>query len=80
VRSVLDLTVSADEAMAAIQDIAAGGAAFHLNLGPEYLLIIQELLGSQPMSETDVQLLEIVRRGLHDAEMGRTLLMSPHTV
>lgn len=80
VRSVIDLTVSADEAMAALQDIAAGGAAIHLNLGPEYVQIIQELLGRQPMSETDAQLLELVADGMHDIEIGRRLHMSPHTV
>jgi len=81
VGGVLDLQVSADEAVRTLEATARGGFVLHLHLRRgQRSLLRRALAGDDPRRETKLRVLELVARGHPDREIGAALHLSPHTV
>jgi DNA-binding NarL/FixJ family response regulator len=80
VSSVLDLQATSDEALRALQNVAGGGTVVHLQSLGGRRGLRDILSGGELKSRTQIELLELVARGLPDHEIGRRLHLSPHTV
>jgi DNA-binding NarL/FixJ family response regulator len=78
----LDLRLSAEETLAALQGLARGRGVFQLELAEGSSTGLSEALGGgrAQLSDPDKGLLNLVMRGLTDCEIGRELYISPHTV
>jgi DNA-binding NarL/FixJ family response regulator len=79
----LDLRLSAEETLAALQGLARGRGVFQLQLAEGSSTALSDALGNAAraeLSEHDKRLLNLVMLGLSDGEIGRRLYLSPHTV
>ena len=79
----LDLRLSAEETLAAVQGLARGMGVFQLQLAEGSSTALSEALGDvgpTQLSDPDKGLLKLVMLGLTDSEIGRQLFLSPHTV
>jgi DNA-binding NarL/FixJ family response regulator len=79
----LDLRLSTEETLGALRGLARGRGIFHLQLGKGSSTALSEALGGTTrteLSDHDVGLLNLVKLGLTDFEIGRALFLSPHTV
>jgi DNA-binding NarL/FixJ family response regulator len=79
----LDLRLSAEETLAALQGLARGRGVFQLQLAEGSSTALSEALGEAgriELSDPDKGLLNLVMLGLTDGEIGRQLFLSPHTV
>ncbi|MDP8943427.1 MAG: response regulator transcription factor [Actinomycetota bacterium] len=81
VSSVLDLEATADEVAHVLRSVAHGGSILRLQRRHGHKALLKDILASSgPRTETQLELLELVARGLPDHEIGRRLHVSPHTV
>ena len=81
VSSVLDLEATADEAADVLRSVARGGSVLRLQPRHGHKALLRDILASSgPRNETQIELLELVARGLPDHEIGSRLHLSPHTV
>jgi DNA-binding NarL/FixJ family response regulator len=90
VHSFLDLHASEDEIRRALRSIASGNIVLRLDLGREGQALLDSIAGRgqrraarlthYPVSEVDVQIVELVASGLSDREIAQRLHLSPHTV
>ncbi|HEY3181712.1 MAG TPA: LuxR C-terminal-related transcriptional regulator [Gaiellaceae bacterium] len=81
VGGVLDLQLSADEAVRTLEATARGGFVLHLHLRRgQRSLLRRALAGADARRETKLRVLELVARGYPDREIGAALHLSPHTV
>jgi DNA-binding NarL/FixJ family response regulator len=79
----LDLRLSAEATLGALQGLARGRGVFHLQLAEGSSTALSEALGSAArpdLSDHDIGLLNLVKLGLTDGEIGRQMYLSPHTV
>jgi DNA-binding NarL/FixJ family response regulator len=78
----LDLRLSAEETLAALQGLARGRGVFQLELAEGSSTGLSGALGADhaELSDPDKGLLKLVMLGLTDCEIGRELYISPHTV
>ena len=79
----LDLRLSAEETLVALQGLARGRGVFQLELAEGSSTGLSEALGdvsSIPLSDHEMGLLKLVMLGLTDWEIGQRLYLSPHTV
>lgn len=79
----LDLRLSAEETLSALQGLARGRGVFQLQLAEGSSTALSEALGNAArtqLSDHDKGLLNLVMLGLSDSEIGRQLYLSPHTV
>ena len=79
----LDLRMSAEETLVALQGLARGRGVFQLELAEGSSTGLSEALGdvsSVPLSDHEKGLLKLVMLGLTDWEIGQRLYLSPHTV
>lgn len=79
----LDLRLSAEETLGALQGLARGRGVFQLQLAEGSSAGLSEALGNAgrtELSDHDKGLLNLVMLGLSDGEIGRQLYLSPHTV
>jgi DNA-binding NarL/FixJ family response regulator len=76
----LDLRLSPEETLCALQGLARGRAMFQLQLA-EGSELSQALGEARPdLSDHDIGLLNLLMLGMTDGEIGRKLYLSPHTV
>jgi|tagenome__1003787_1003787.scaffolds.fasta_scaffold20135373_1 DNA-binding NarL/FixJ family response regulator len=79
----LDLRLPMEEQLSALRSLARGRGVFHLQLAEGSGASLSEALGSTPrtdLSDHDIGLLNLIKLGLTDGEIGRQLYLSPHTV
>lgn len=79
----VDLRLSAEAMLGALQGLARGRGVFHLQLAEGSSSALSEALGDSgrsQLSDHDKGLLNMVMLGLTDCEIGRQLFLSPHTV
>jgi DNA-binding NarL/FixJ family response regulator len=79
----LDLRLSPEETLGALRSLAGGRGIFHLQLAEGSSTALSEALGGAAeieLTAADLALLELLKRGMTDYEIGRVLYLSPHTV
>jgi DNA-binding NarL/FixJ family response regulator len=81
VGSVLDLQVSASDALRTLETASRGGFVLHLHLRRGHRRFLQNVLvGGDARRESRVRALELVACGYSDREIAAALHLSPHTV
>jgi DNA-binding NarL/FixJ family response regulator len=79
----LDLRLSSEETLGALRGLARGRGVFHLQLAEGSSTALSEALGGTAeieLTPADLALLDLLKRGMTDYEIGRVLFLSPHTV
>src|SRR2546429_6319663 len=78
--NLIDLQASPEELVRALRNLAQGSSVLNLHLRAGQRALVRDILsGRAATTETRIQILQLLARGLPDHEIGATLHLSPHT-